>query len=304
MKYLIIGAGGTGGPVAAFLKKGGADVSVIARGKHLEAIKKNGLTIKKSDGSEFNVKINACCEDEYNEKADVIFVTVKSYSIDSVIPLIRKASHENTVVIPILNIYTTGEYLQKKLPELFVTDGCIYIASSITDYGVVTMNGEIFRVVFGEREESGKGAVLDAVAKEMRRCRILAENSKNIKKSALEKYSYVSAMAACGLYYDCKADLMQKEGKQRETFAQLIREIVILSESMGIKFDEDMVERNLKILDNLAPDASTSMQRDIEKGRESEIDGLIHTVARVSREKNLGLHTYEMISDKVKEIVK
>lgn len=304
MKYLIIGAGGTGGPVAAFLKKGGADVSVIARGKHLEAIKKNGLTIKKSDGSEFNVKINACCEDEYNEKADVIFVTVKSYSIDSVIPLIRKASHENTVVIPILNIYTTGEYLQKKLPELFVTDGCIYIASSITDYGVVTMNGEIFRVVFGEREESGKGAVLDTVAKEMRRCRILAENSKNIKKSALEKYSYVSAMAACGIYYDCKADLMQKEGKQRETFAQLIREIVILSESMGIKFDEDMVERNLKILDNLAPDASTSMQRDIEKGRESEIDGLIHTVARVSRERNLGLQTYEMISDKVKEIVK
>ena len=77
---------------------------------------------------------------------------------------------------------------------------------------------------------------------------------------------------------------------------------MVLSESMGITFDEDMVERNLRILDNLAPDASTSMQRDIEKGKPSEIDGLIHSVARVSKEKNLGLATYKMISECKKEI--
>ena len=302
MKYLVIGAGGTGGPLAAFLKNSGADVSVIARGKHLEAIKENGLTINKSDGSVLNVKIPACTQDEYNEKADIIFVTVKSYSVDSIIDFIKDASHENTVVIPLLNIFTTGEYMQKKLPELLVTDGCIYIASSITDYGVVTMNGEIFRVIFGEREECSKKAVLDSVAEDLCRCGIMGLTSGNIRKSALEKYSYVSAMAACGLYYDCKADLMQKEGKERETFSKLISEIVVLSEGMGITFDEDMVERNLRILDNLAPDASTSMQRDIEKGKPSEIDGLIHSVARVSKEKNLGLATYEMISECKKEI--
>lgn len=303
MKYLVIGAGGTGGPIAAFMKKGGADVAVIARGKHLEAIKKNGLTIKKSDNTEFTVRIDAYSECEYNEKADVIFLCVKSYSVDSTVEFIKRISHKATVVIPILNIYTTGEYLSKKLPDLLVTDGCIYIASSITDCGVISMNGDIFKVFFGVRDAKDNRPVLDETAEEMCRCQIYAENSKNIRKAALEKYSYVSPAAACGLYYNCKADKMQKEGKERETFAKLIREIVILADSMGVDLDNSLVERNLKILDNLAPDASTSMQRDIEKGKQSEIDGLIHSVAKVSKEKSLGLKTYEMISELKKEIL-
>lgn len=302
MKYLVIGAGGTGGAIAAYMKKGGSDIAVVARGEHLRAIKENGLTVKKADGSSFTVKIDAFSAEEYTEKADVIFLCVKSYSVDSTIDLVKNASHESTVVIPILNIYTTGEYLQKKLPELFVTDGCIYISSSISDYGVISMNGEIFRVFFGAREKESDRPVLDEIAKEMRSCRILAENSKNIRKAALEKYSYVSPAAACGLFYNAMADKMQKDGRERDTFIKLIKEVVVLANSMGIDLDDSLVERNLKILDGLAPDASTSMQRDIEKGRQSEIDGLIHSVARISREKNLKLETYEMISDFAKEI--
>lgn len=302
MKYLVIGVGGTGAPIAAHLKNGGADVSIIARGEHLKAIKENGLTIKKSDGTELNVKIDAYCEEEYGEKADVIFVTVKSYSVDSVIPLIRKAAHENTVVIPLLNVFTTGEYLSEKLPELYVVDGTMYIVSSIKEPGVITMNADIFKVIFGERKDQEAKPVLDIIAKEMRECRIFTQHTSEIRKEALLKFSFVSPLAATGVYHKCRAGDMQKEGKERETFISLVSEVETLANSMGITFDENLTQRSLKLLSARTPDMIASMQRDVEAGKQSEFDGLIHSVAKISREKKLGLVTYEKISEFGKEI--
>ena len=302
MKYLVIGAGGTGGPIAAHLKKSGADVAVIARGEHLEVIKKDGLTIKKSDNTEFTVKIDAYCEEEYCDKADVIFVTVKSYSVDSVVDLIKKAAHENTVVIPLLNVFTTGEHLSEKLPGLYVVDGTMYIVASIKAPGVITMNADIFRVIFGERKGQKAEKILDFVAEDMLSKGINARHTDEIRKDALLKFSFISPMAATGVYHKCRAGDMQKEGKERETFKSLVNEVVALARSMGIEFEENLVERSLKLLDARTPDMISSMQRDVEAGKQSEFDGLIHSVARISKEKNLGHSTYEMISDFGKEI--
>ena len=302
MKYLVIGAGGTGGPIAAHLNKGGADVAVIARGEHLEAIKQKGLTIKKSDGTVLNERIKVYTEDEYCEKADVIFVTVKSYSVDSVIELIRKASHKNTVVIPLLNVFTTGEYLSEKLPELYVVDGTMYIVASIKEPGVISMNADIFRVLFGERKGQRAEKILDLVAEDMLSKGINTTHTSEIRREALLKFSFISPMAAAGVYHKCRAGDMHKEGKERETFVSLVSEVVILAKSMGVEFEESLVERSLRLLDARTPDMISSMQRDVEAGKKSEFDGLIHSVARISKEKNLGLKTYEMISDFGKEI--
>ena len=302
MKYLVIGAGGTGGPIAAHLNNGGADVAVIARGEHLEAIKQKGLTIKKSDGTVLNERIKVCTEDEYCEKADVVFVTVKSYSVDSVIELIRKASHENTVVIPLLNVFTTGEYLSEKLPELYVVDGTMYIVASIKEPGVISMNADIFRVLFGERKGQRAEKILDLVAEDMLSKGINTTHTSEIRREALLKFSFISPMAAAGVYHKCRAGDMHREGKERETFVSLVSEVVILAKSMGVEFEESLVERSLRLLDARTPDMISSMQRDVEAGKKSEFDGLIHSVARISKEKNLGLKTYEMISDFGKEI--
>ena len=302
MKYLVIGAGGTGGPIAAHLNNGGADVAVIARGEHLEAIKQKGLAIKKSDGTVLNERIKVYTEDEYCEKADVIFVTVKSYSVDSVIELIRKASHKNTVVIPLLNVFTTGEYLSEKLPELYVVDGTMYIVASIKDPGVISMNADIFRVLFGERKGQRAEKILDLVAEDMLSKGINTTHTSEIRREALLKFSFISPMAAAGVYHKCRAGDMHKEGKERETFVSLVSEVVILAKSMGVEFEESLVERSLRLLDARTPDMISSMQRDVEAGKKSEFDGLIHSVARISKEKNLGLKTYEMISDFGKEI--
>ena len=295
MKYLVIGAGGTGGCIGGFMHKAGKDVTLIARGAHLEAIQNKGLTIETPNGN-FSTMIPAFDMESYNDSPDVIFVCVKGYSIDDAINFIKKISTDDTIVIPILNIYGTGGKMQEKLPNILVTDGCIYIASQIKEYGCIQMNGAIFKVVYGVRNASEYDPRLEIIAKDLKESNITPLLSDNIQRDALKKFSYVSAAAACGQYYNIAAGPMQVPGKKRDTFIALIREIEALAKAMGIEFGEDMVKTNTSILDNLTEGASTSMQRDIEAGKPSEWDGLILEVVRLGKKYGIDVPTYKMIS--------
>ena len=294
MKYAIIGAGGTGGCLGFFLKKAGKGVTLIARGKHLEAIRKNGLTIQKLwDESRETLPVKACTAEEYKEIPDVILVCVKGYSMDETVPTIKKIAGKETVVIPILNIYGTGGRLQKKLPELTVTDGCIYVSANIMEPGVILQHGKILRVVFGARKPEEETEKMREVAKDMVTDDLEVIMSENIRRDAMVKFSYVSPIGAAGLYCNAVAADFQREGEQREMFKALIREIVALSHAMGIEFEEDLVERNLKILASLSPEATTSMQRDVIEGKRSEMDGLVYEVVRMGREYKVSMPQYE-----------
>ena len=294
MKYAIIGAGGTGGCLGFFLKKAGKDVTLIARGKHLEAIRKNGLTIQKRwDESRETLPVKSCTAEEYKEIPDVILVCVKGYSMDETVPTIKKIAGKETVVIPILNIYGTGGRLQKKLPELTVTDGCIYVSANIMEPGVILQHGKILRVVFGARKPEEETEKMREVAKDMVTDDLEVILSENICRDAMVKFSYVSPIGAAGLYCNAVAADFQREGEQREMFKALIREIVALSHAMGIEFEEDLVERNLKILSSLSPEATTSMQRDVIEGKRSEMDGLVYEVVRMGREYKVSMPQYE-----------
>ena len=269
-------------------------MTLIARGKHLEAIRKNGLTIQKLwDESRETLPVKACTAEEYKEIPDVILVCVKGYSMDETVPTIKKIAGKETVVIPILNIYGTGGRLQKNLPELTVTDGCIYVSANIMEPGVILQHGKILRVVFGARKPEEETEKMREVAKDMVTDDLEVILSENIRRDAMVKFSYVSPIGAAGLYCNAVAADFQREGEQREMFKALIREIVALSHAMGIEFEEDLVERNLKILASLSPEATTSMQRDVIEGKRSEMDGLVYEVVRMGREYKVSMPQYE-----------
>lgn len=149
MKYLIAGTGGVGGSIAGFLSLAGKDVTCIARGAHLQAIQTNGLKLKSDLKGEHTLAIPATTAEEFNGKADVIFVCVKGYSVDSITELIKRAAHDKTIVIPILNVYGTGPRIQRLVPGVTVLDGCIYIVGFVSGTGEITQMGKIFRLVYG-----------------------------------------------------------------------------------------------------------------------------------------------------------
>ena len=298
MRYLVIGAGGTGGGIWGYMTEVGKDVTLIARGEHLKKIQSVGLKLETASKDRIISLVKVCDTAHYTEEPDVIFVCVKSYSLEETIPFIKRIAGKDTVVIPILNVYGTGRRLQEMLPDLLVTDGCIYISANIKEPGIIQIHGEIFRVVFGVRDRSEYRPVLKQIEQDLNDSGIVGILSDNIQRDTLQKFSYVSAMAAGGLYYNVEAMQMQRSGEIRDMFILLVREIEALAEATGIQFETDMVQTNLEILDNLAPSAVTSMQRDIAQGKESEIDGLIFEVIRTGRKYGLSMPTYEQVAEK------
>ena len=301
------------------MTKAGKDVTLIARNAHLEAMQKQGLSVEKMWTNETEtIPVGAESMESYEakgEKADVILVCVKKYSLDSCIPFIQNISHKNTIVVPVLNVYGTGAYLQEKLPKVLVTDGCIYVSANIKQAGVLLQHGEILRVFFGVREkedlkklngqlngEYKAERLLKKIAQDFKDSGIDGILSDNIKRDALTKFSYVSPIGTAGLYLHAVAGDFQREGEARELFKTLIREIVTLANAMGITFEEDLVERNLKILSNLPEEATTSMQRDVIEGKQSEIDGLVYEVVRMAKKYGVEVPAYERAAEKFREM--
>lgn len=302
MKYLVIGAGGVGGSIGAFMTEAGKDVTLIARGEHLKKMQETGLAMETTVKGSYVVKpIKATDMEHYNDTPDVIFVCVKGYSLTETVPFLQRVCDAHTIVIPILNIYGTGGRLQKELPNALVTDGCVYIAAQIKEPGVIWQNGDIFRIVYGVRNPEESRPELSQVAADLKDSGIEGILSDHIRRDALQKFSYVSPMAACGLYYHVSAGEVQKTGEARDTFVKLMKEIDALAIAMGVPFQVDIVATNLQILDTLSPTASTSMQRDIYAGKSSEIDGLIYEVVRMGEKYQVPVPAYEMIAKKAKE---
>ena len=313
MKYAIIGAGGTGGILGFYMTKADRDVTLIARGRHLAAMQEKGLAVEKMwDGTTEIIPVKAMDMEHYDEQPDVVLVCVKGYSLEDTIPFIQRVAKPSTIVIPVLNIYGTGAKMQEQLPKLLVTDGCIYVSANIKEPGVLIQHGRILRVVYGVRNMSTQKVnikraheeMLDAlknIKKDFADSGIDGVLSENIQRDALEKFSYVSPIGAAGLYYHATAADFQREGKQREAFKTMIREIAALAEAMGVPFERDMVEVNLKILSSLAPEATTSMQRDVMEGKDSEIDGLVYEVVRMGERYHVPVPMYAKVAEKLRE---
>lgn len=313
MKYAIIGAGGTGGILGFYMTKADRDVTLIARGRHLAAMQEKGLAVEKMwDGTTEIIPVKAMDMEHYDEQPDVVLVCVKGYSLEDTIPFIQRVAKPSTIVIPVLNIYGTGAKMQEQLPKLLVTDGCIYVSANIKEPGVLIQHGRILRVVYGVRNMSSQKVnikraheemlnVLKDIKKDFDDSGIDGVLSENIQRDALEKFSYVSPIGAAGLYYHATAADFQREGKQREAFKTMIREIAALAEAMGVPFERDMVEVNLKILSSLAPEATTSMQRDVMEGKDSEIDGLVYEVVRMGERYHVPVPMYAKVAEKLRE---
>ena len=298
-KYLIVGTGGVGGSIAGFLALAGKDVTCIARGKHLEAIREKGLHLRSDLKGNHFLPIQACTAEEYNEKANVIFVCVKGYSLDSIKDLLEKASDKDTLIIPILNVYGTGPRIQRLVPGVTVLDGCIYIVGFVSGTGEITQMGKIFRLVYGAHKGTQVASgIMEAIQKDLQESGIKAEISPDINRDTFVKWSFISAMAVTGAYYDVPMGEVQKPGKVRDTFIGLSTESAALGRKLGVEFPEDPVSYNLKVIDKLDPDSTASMQKDLARGHESEIQGLLFDMIAAAEEQGIDIPTYRMVAEK------
>ncbi|MBE6094877.1 MAG: 2-dehydropantoate 2-reductase [Schwartzia succinivorans] len=300
MKFAVLGAGGVGGIVGGYLALAGNDVTFIARGKHLAAIKEKGLLLRTSHRGDLAVPTaKGCAIDEYDDTTDVIFVCFKYYSLPAAIEFAKRYAGDNTLVIPLLNVFGTGAVMQKELPGVTVLDGCVYIYGMVESPGIVAQPASILRVFYGFRPEMNRRLELLAEKLEpvLNKAGIEGHFTEQIQREALQKFSYVSPLGAAGLYFDAVSGDFLKEGEPRSLFVGLIKEIEALGNGMGIQFEKSLVDVNLKLMDSFTKDLTTSMQRDVAHGGPSEFDGLVHRVPRLGKEYHVSTPLYDKISD-------
>ncbi|NMC56730.1 MAG: 2-dehydropantoate 2-reductase, partial [Eubacteriaceae bacterium] len=267
MKYLIVGTGGIGGSLGAFLARAGKDVTFIARGEHLQQIKQNGLKVSSDIFGDFVIdNVSAVTEEEYIGKTDVIFVCVKGYALNGIKDLLIKASIPSTVIIPILNGLNIGDKIEKMIgKDKTVLDGCLYLHGYIQNPGEIKQIGTSNKILFGIRKERKADInILKQIQDDLTDAGMNAVISDNIECDIYKKFACNASFGVCGAYYGIKTGDMQHDGIYRNTAIELLKELDTLATAQGVEFDEDLTEASLRFIDNFSPDAKSSFQRDIE----------------------------------------
>ena len=159
--------------------------------------------------------------------------------------------------------------------------------------------GTIFRLVYGaHRGILVPAGLMEAVQRDLQEGGIKVEISPDINRDTFIKWSFISAMAVTGAYFDVPMGEVQKPGKVRDTFIGLSTESAALGKKLGIEFKEDIVTYNLKVIDKLAPESTASMQKDIARGHESEVQGLLFDMITAAEEQGIDVPTYREVAKK------
>ncbi|NLZ72780.1 MAG: 2-dehydropantoate 2-reductase, partial [Bacteroidales bacterium] len=299
-KYLIIGAGGVGANLAAFLTLAGKEVTLIARGINLEVLQTEGLLLKSDLLGEKQIHpINALAEEDYVEQPDVIFLCTKTYGVKEVVPFLNRITTPNTLIIPLLNGFHIGRAIQSELAVGTVLEGCIYILGTLLKPGVARQQNAIFRIVFGlpkERKELNLKARMEAVQYDLSSSGIKATLSDDIERDTFMKWSFISATALVGAYFDVPMGVIQHDEKIRNIFIALSKESEALASAMGMKLTKDLTLTNLQVLDKTSDDATSSLQKDLKKGKSSEIDELVFKMITLGAQYNVPMIWYENLS--------
>jgi len=300
MKIAMFGSGATGGAIGSYLANAGEDVTFIARGNHLNAMKQNGLLLKTSHAGDILINpIKAVSAEEYNDTPDVVFIAVKYYSIGDAIEFLKEKTAKDTLIIPILNVFGTGAVLNESLPNLTCLDGCMYIYAKITKPGVIVQDEPLVRVIYGYRinQKENLKDKAEILEKILINAGIKGHFSQNIERDALRKFAFVSPMGAALLYYNALSGDLQKEGKPRDMFVGLIKEVVAVGKAMGVEFDVDLVETGKKFMDSSKDSLSTSMVRDVLRGGPSEFDGLVRRMVKLGEELGVDTPLYRKVAE-------
>jgi 2-dehydropantoate 2-reductase len=162
--------------------------------------------------------------------------------------------------------------------------------------------GKVFRLVFGaHRDTNVDPLLLKAVLKDLQESGIIAEISTDIRRDTFVKWAYISAMACTGAYYDVTMKEIQKKGNIRDTFIGLSKESTALGIKLGIAIEEDLPTYNLKVVDSLAPETTSSMQKDIARGHTSEIQELLFEMIALAEKHGIEVPMYRKVAEKFRK---
>jgi 2-dehydropantoate 2-reductase len=285
MKIAAMGAGGVGGYFGARLQQAGHDVTFFARGRHLEAIRTNGLKVESPHGNAC-LKVRVLEDPREANVVDVVLFAVKLWDTETAAERLRPVVGPETAIIPFQNGVESIARLRKVFPEKAVLGGSAYIATRVKSPGVIEHTGEMSRLQFGPVLPSQKDKAVAFLAA-CREAKINAEIPEDIVRANWEKFVFLVAVSSATAVARAPLGVVRSDPDLRWLFEQTMRETWHLGRARGVALADDFVEARMKFADGLHAGMKASLAHDLENGGRLEAPWLCGAVARMSEDAGL-----------------
>lgn len=278
VKVTVVGAGGVGGYFGGRLVQVGVDVTFLARGPHLEALKTDGLHVRSVRG-DFTVPVRATEDLASSGAADYVLVTVKSYDTEHVASMLGPVVGGDTAVVSLQNGVDNEERLAAVLGDDRVVGGAAYIFATIAEPGVIVHTGGPASVVVGEWR-GGTSARVTSLVEKFRAANVTADDSSNIRAVLWSKFAFICAQAGVTAAVRLPIGEIRSQPAARALFRDLAAEVCAVAAAEGIELPADLPDKTLGFADALEPGSGSSLYHDLIHGRRMELDALLGEVIR------------------------
>jgi 2-dehydropantoate 2-reductase len=288
MKIAVMGAGGVGGYYGGLLAHSGEDVTFIARGPHLQAIRGKGLQVKSVHGDFLVSPARATDHPREIGPVELVLFTTKTYQTDEAAQAIKPLVASNTVILPLQNGVDAVDRIGAVVGKEHLLGGVTWLSAAIEAPGVIRQYSPFRRIILGEFD--GKITErLQAIHRILKHIGATVEVVDNISEILWTKFVFIASISAVGAL--TRVTIGEYRSVQ-ETYAlveEAIREVAAVARAKGVTLPSDIAARTLSSIDDSPPHLKPSMQRDVEAGRICELESMVGIIVQLGME--LGIST-------------
>jgi 2-dehydropantoate 2-reductase len=294
MRIVVYGTGGVGGYFGGRLAQAGEDVTFIARGEHLRAIRANGLRV---DGPNGDFVIDpARATDNVNEtgETDLVILGVKAWQVPDAARAIKHVVGPTTTVLPLQNGVDAVPQLVAELGSANVVGGLCRIVSYVVEPGHIRHAGFAPTIIIGELDNQ-RTERITKIEEVFKHAGLDTTIAADIQVALWTKFLFIASFSGVGALANAPAGVLRSDPKRRAQMLSAMEEIYSLAHARGVKLPADSVEKVMAAVDGLPDDATSSMQRDIAAGKPSELEAQNGAVVRMARESGIDVPTHTLI---------
>ena len=286
MRIAVVGAGGTGGYFGGMLARAGEDVTFIARGAHLEALRARGLTLESSLAGTFTVPVQATDDPRGVGPVDLILFCVKTYDTDAAAASVRPLIQPETMLLSLQNGVDNEERIARLSGHPSGMGAVAYVVSAIKAPGLVAQTAGPGKIVLGELG-GGESARTERLRDALQRAGIAAEVHPDIRAVLWQKFLFICAFSGVTALTRLPIGSVLADPATRALFRGTSEEVEAIARAIGIGLPADCVEQALATASAVEPWGRGSLYGDLAGGRRLELESLNGEVVRLGRERGI-----------------
>jgi 2-dehydropantoate 2-reductase len=276
MRFAVVGSGAVGGYFGAKLARNGEDVTFIARGAHLAAIRREGLRVVSAKLGDFVVHAPAHDDPTQVGPVDVVLFAVKAYDNPSALALLPHLMGPETIVLTLQNGVDSADEIAAVVGEAHVLGGTTYVATALEAPGLIVQTGVHRSIIFGEvqGDRSRISHRVQAIAARLAPADIQVSVVADGRVPIWDKFVYLAPFSGFTGAARLPIGGIWPDPHVREMFYAAAREIASLAAAEGVQISPDRFERLREYMENIPPTTRSSLLIDLEMGKRIEVEAL------------------------------